>query len=345
MRSWAAAVPTDGPARTLRLLRSVAWAGIAATVAAAGALALVRLGDPASRRVIELVTLTPLGLPLAAIGAVTALVLLGTSDRRRLPGIALVVALSLSGLHAWWLSPLYVGSASAAGQDTFVVMSLNFEVGDVRDLAGATRDHDVDLLVLLEVTPQHLDQLLATGIESWLPHAAAYAEGDLGTVVLSRVPVTGSRPLYEGADSQVVDLVDDGLGPVTLVAIHTRPPYIPDGWRADHEQTFAALSRIRDDKDTAVVLAGDFNATLAHAPIRRILGLGFRDAAAQANEGWSPTWPTGGHERRFGVAVPAFAAIDHVLTSPSLVVTRASTIDVAGADHRAVLATVAGVAG
>ena len=76
--------------------------------------------------------------------------------------------------------------------------------------------------------------------------------------------------------------------------------------------------------------------------MRRILGLGFTDAADQVGGGWSPTWPTGGHERRLGVAVPSFAPIDHVLTAPGLVVTSEKTFEVAGADHRAVLARVSG---
>lgn len=308
-------------------------------------LTLVRLGDPSSRRLIELVTLAPLGLPLAAVGAATALVLLVVSRRRRPAGLALVVALVLVGMHAWWLAPLYVGSASAADRTPLVVMSLNFEVGDVRDLADATREHDVDVLVLLEVSAPRLDDLRATGIASRLPHTAGADDAqDMGTIVLSRFPVIVEAPLYEEAESRMVELDVEGVGPVRVVAVHTRPPYQPELWRADHDRTYAALSRARAGGEV-VVLAGDFNATLAHAPMRRIVDLGFTDAADQVEGGWSPTWPSGGHERRLGVVVPPFAPIDHVLTGPGLVVTDAETIEVAGADHRAVLATVSAVAG
>jgi endonuclease/exonuclease/phosphatase (EEP) superfamily protein YafD len=74
--------------------------------------------------------------------------------------------------------------------------------------------------------------------------------------------------------------------------------------------------------------------------MRHIVDLGFSDAADQVGSGWSPTWPAGGHVSRLGVTVPAFAPIDHVLTSPALAVTAARTLEVAGADHRAVLASV-----
>lgn len=309
-------------------------------------LTLVRLGDPSSRRLIELVTLAPLGLPLAAVGAATALVLLVVSRRRRPAGLALVVALVLVGMHAWWLAPLYVGSASAADQTPLVVMSLNFEVGDVRDLADATREHDVDVLVLLEVSAPRLDDLRGAGITTLLPHTAGATDDGqgLGTLVLSRFPVIADTLLYEEAESRMVELDVEGVGPVRVVAVHTRPPYQPELWRADHDRTYAALSRARAGHEV-VVLAGDFNATLAHAPMRRIVDLGFTDAADQVEGGWSPTWPSGGHERRLGVVVPPFAPIDHVLTGPGLVVTDAETIEVAGADHRAVLATISAVAG
>ena len=339
MRSWATAVPTEAPSPTTRLRRAAGWAAVSTTLAAAGALALVRLGDPSSRRLVELVTLTPVGLPLAAAAAGTAVVLLATSHRRRLPGLALAAALSLLAVHASWLAPLYVGRASAAHEAPLVVMSLNFETGDARAVASATRAHDVDVLVLLEVSHQRLDELRASGVTARLPHATS--DLDLGTVVLSRFPIVSTAPLYEGSESMVVELDAEGLGPVRAVAIHTRPPYEPGWWRVDHDQTFAALSRIRED-DERVLLAGDFNATLAHAPMRRILELGFTDAADQVGAGWSPTWPTGGHERRLGLAVPAFAAIDHVLTAPGLEVTGAETLEVGGADHRAVLAGVSG---
>lgn len=335
-------MPTEDGNRLLRPLLAGGWVVLGVAVSTAVVLALLRLGDPSSRRLVELVTLTPLGLPLAATGAVVAGVVVVASRRRRLPVLALVAALVVAGVHTWWLAPLYVANATGAGPGPLVVMSLNFEVGDADALADATRDHDVDVLVLLEATDPRLDELRATGIAEWLPHAVG-VEDELasGTVVLSRLPVVASAPLYDGADSLVVDLDAAALGEVRVVAVHTRPPYQPQGWRADHQEIDAVLSRVLMD-DGPVLLAGDFNATLAHAPMRRILDRGFTDAADQIGGGWSPTWPSGGHERRFGMVVPAFAPIDHVLTSPELVVTGAETIVIDGADHRAVLASVSG---
>lgn len=323
-----------------RTLVLVVWAAWCCTVGAAGMLALVRWGDPSRRRLIELVALAPLGLPLAAMGVVAAVVLLVASRRLRLPGLALTAALVLGGVHAWQIIPLYVGSDSGAQRGPLVVMSLNVEFGDASAVARATRDHDVDVLVLLEVTRQRLDQLRATGITRWLPYTAGVEDEQvMGTIVLSRVPITTSALLYAGADSLLVGLDTPALGRLQIVGVHTRPPYDPEGWLGDLSRIKTELTRLRAD-DEAVILAGDFNATLGHAPMRRILDLGFRDAADQTGGGWSPTWPSGGHERCLGLTVPAFAAIDHILTAPGLVVTGAETVTVDGADHRAILASV-----
>ena len=54
------------------------------------------------------------------------------------------------------------------------------------------------------------------------------------------------------------------------------------------------------------ILAGDFNATLDHAELRRILDTGYQDAAAQVGAGLHGTWP---RDRAF----PPPVTIDHVL--------------------------------
>jgi endonuclease/exonuclease/phosphatase (EEP) superfamily protein YafD len=227
-----------------------------------------------------------------------------------------------------------------------VVLTQNFEYGDPAALVDLVRSRDVDVLVLTDLWTERLDLVREAGVERWLPHSAGVDNHVVhgSAVVFSRVPVTLTALLYDDAESRVVDVRAPGLGQVTIVALHSRPPYAPAAWRADHERIHAALTRIRADEDSAVVLAGDFNATLAHQPVRRILDLGFADAAVQVNDGLSPTWPSGGRERRLGLSVPTFAAIDHVMTSPRLVITDAETVALPGADHRAVLATVSGAA-
>ncbi|MET1134262.1 MAG: endonuclease/exonuclease/phosphatase family protein [Aeromicrobium sp.] len=311
---------------------------LVASLLAALVLALLRVTDPTSRRLIELVSLTPLGVPVAGV-AVLATAWWAFRRRRRTP--ALLAAAGLLVLHAWWLAPLYAGARPGSpSSSSFVVLAQNFEYGDPAALVDLVREEGVDVLVLTDVDDARVSELLAAGVEQVLPHAAGV--GDNGSVVLSRIPVRRTTLLYEESESRLVDLEAPGIGIVTLAALHTAPPYRPDDWRADHEQIRTALATLRDDTARAIVLAGDLNATLAHAPVRRLLDLGFDDAAAQVNAGLSPTWPAGGHERRLGVAVPTFAAIDHVLTSPRLMVTAATTPELTNADHLGVLATVSG---
>ena len=60
-------------------------------------------------------------------------------------------------------------------------------------------------------------------------------------------------------------------------------------WTADLRDEPAA-----DPANRATILAGDFNATLDHVELRRLLGTGYRDAAASLGRGLTPTWPYAG---------------------------------------------------
>jgi endonuclease/exonuclease/phosphatase (EEP) superfamily protein YafD len=115
---------------------------------------------------------------------------------------------------------------------------------------------------------------------------------------------------------------------VTVAAVHPLPP-TPSwlaGWRADHE----ALGELCASA-TPTVIAGDFNATLDHSPLRALLGLGCRDAARVAGRGLTGTWPA-------ALPWPLRIPIDHVLATPAAgAVARYETVDVPGTDHLGVL--------
>ena len=78
------------------------------------------------------------------------------------------------------------------------------------------------------------------------------------------------------------------------------------------------------------ILAGDFNATLDHAELRRVLGRGYADAGDELGSGLRATWPS---HRRF----PPPVTIDHVLADTRVGARSLDTFDVRGSDHRAVL--------
>ena len=80
------------------------------------------------------------------------------------------------------------------------------------------------------------------------------------------------------------------------------------------------------------ILAGDFNASLDHAVLRGLIGRGYADAADRAGAGLVPTWGYGGTRPPL--------TIDHVLVDRRCAVTGYSVHDIAGTDHRAVLAEI-----
>jgi len=86
------------------------------------------------------------------------------------------------------------------------------------------------------------------------------------------------------------------------------------------------------------ILAGDFNATIDHSPMRALLDAGCSDAAASTGQGLKATWSAGPLAL---VRVP----IDHVLSSGRWRATRSGVLRIQGSDHRAVWAELALVRG
>ena len=106
----------------------------------------------------------------------------------------------------------------------------------------------------------------------------------------------------------------------------------PEEWLRDH-RTLARLAARAEGSGVPTVMAGDFNATLDHAPLRKVLGTGLRDAAEQAGSGWQPTWPT---KWRKDWLRPVLS-LDHVLASSGLRAVRTRAVDVPRTDHRALV--------
>ena len=100
------------------------------------------------------------------------------------------------------------------------------------------------------------------------------------------------------------------------------------------------LCRMAMDIVGAILEIGDFNATLDHVPLRRLLAFGLRDAAEATNAGWQPTYPAPGSTTWLGLPVPPLVPIDRVLFSGGLAVSHMWRVTTAGADHVGVVADV-----
>jgi endonuclease/exonuclease/phosphatase family metal-dependent hydrolase len=150
-------------------------------------------------------------------------------------------------------------------------------------------------------------------------------------MVFSRFRLGPARTLPLG--SVGLDLTVRAPQPFRLVAVHTWQPVDRSAqWRGDLEELRSLVSTAVEQGPTLVV--GDFNATLDHAPMRRVLAAGVRDAVEQSGSGWQPSWPS----RSVRSWLRPVIAIDHVLGSHEYVATHTRTVEVANTDHYALVA-------
>lgn len=288
--------------------------------------AVLRLagGEPAWQWV-PLVAFTPYA---AAAGALP-LVLAAAVRRWAAAGVALVsvVAMALAVLPRW----LPDGNPAASGA-ALRVLAANLRVGqgDAAELVALVKRLKPDVLALQELTPEARDRLEEHGLRDLLPHAVDRSVAGVGgSGVYARYPLREEPPIMRGSFGQARAVLRPGGGPeVEVVSVHPCAPRHDARvacWREGLDALPRGGGRLR-------VLAGDFNATLDHAPMRELLDSGYRDAADVTGQGFTPTWPELNWEFLPGVA------IDHVLASPAIAVTSFSAHALSGTDHRPVFA-------
>jgi endonuclease/exonuclease/phosphatase (EEP) superfamily protein YafD len=317
-------------------------------LAGSALLAYLRAATPSNPRAIELVALSPLAFPLAGFGLICALVVVPLTrgwGRKAALAVAALTALA-AAISFSWIAPLYVGKRpSGQGKASLIVMAQNLEYGAPQAITSKTLDAGVDVLIVTDAPAPSVLQLAAGEMRQALPYHVGVGEhGPNGSVVLSRYPLTEVALISDGGDSRVVTVHTPELGNVDIVALHPTPPYQEGAWAADYERITSDLrhryAATAGTSTRPVVIAGDLNATLDHAPLRSIQALGFADAVDQLNLGFKPTWPAPGSVRRAGISVPPFVQIDHILTSPALMIATLTTFHCDGADHLGVLAEV-----
>jgi endonuclease/exonuclease/phosphatase (EEP) superfamily protein YafD len=298
-----------------------------------------RVLTPSPRLLVMATALVPLALPgyVLAAGAAWTVRRLSAHGRVRRTGTGALVAAVLGALlHAGLLLPSYVGG-HASGEPDLTVMTANLRLGqaDPGDVKRLALDEDADVVVLEEVTPALIPGL--AGLRTSHPYVAGgAAPGAFGTVVYSRYPLTQvtQLPVSKGAWQMRVAAPE----PFWLVAVHTSQPLTAyAAWVADH----AALDRAVARLEGPAVLAGDFNATLDHRPMRRLLGAGLIDAARDADAGWQPTWPVSAWDGRLQPFGLGLMALDHVLFTADYSAISSSTYVMPRSDHRALVVRLA----
>ncbi|WP_145943387.1 endonuclease/exonuclease/phosphatase family protein [Corynebacterium glyciniphilum] len=278
---------------------------------------------------------------VGALGALLCLIVVCWQAWRRRSAAPAVLAVLLT---AAVVTPVGIVTAqsgtpeegtSGESGETLRVMALNtyFNGADDASIIAESRRIDPDVLVLSETSSAEVDAVeRGTGLTSTSPVDDSGRAS--GTAVLVR------------SDTPVSDVVEDrGLtghqtpsarvsvpAPVDVYGVHTLPPAFSDlisRW----EDNLGTLKDSFEGSDVPLVLAGDFNATVAHPEFRDFLdhtGLTRCEGGSgiQRLTG-TPTWPD-----RFPLV-----RIDHVLVRGGAC-TDGGTVQVEGTDHRGVWADI-----
>jgi endonuclease/exonuclease/phosphatase (EEP) superfamily protein YafD len=289
--------------------------------------ALVRLaGWDSTFPVLQLIAFTPFVAGVAVL-IPDALLLL-----RRTPAAlaALAVAVVLVAVLVPRATP--DGGPLPTGPTLRVLSSNMLEGGaDPDTIVALVRAHAVDLVAIQEYTPGAQHALDLAGLRDLLPYTSMHpAEGVGGSALYSRYPLRDDGVRNNpGVFTQARGTLSvPGAPPVAVESVHTCAP------------SGAPLTRCWADSfpnqppatvDGPVrLLLGDFNATLDHSVLRRLLATGYRDAADVLGDGMGTTWP---YDKLF----PRIT-LDHVLADRRVGVRAFAIHPVPRSDHRALYA-------
>jgi endonuclease/exonuclease/phosphatase (EEP) superfamily protein YafD len=275
----------------------------------------------------QVMAFTPYSVPLAAV--VTALVF---ASGRVAPGIVAAVATVVLALA---VLPRAVPRRSAVGGRKLRVLSANLLNGkaDADALVALAREQRIEILAVQELTPEAVERLDEAGIGELFPHREVHpAKSFHGSGVFSRYQLSDGavrvHPCEMRQSSATVALPD--VGPLRVESAHPGAPRWDNTacWRHDLRTQPSA-----GNGGPPAILLGDFNATLDHGLLRRLVADGYRDAGSVTGRGLVPTWP-------FALRRLPPVTLDHVLVDERLGITEYAVLPIAGSDHRAVLAEV-----
>jgi hypothetical protein len=228
-----------------------------------------------------------------------------------------------------------------AGGVTEHVMTANMLEGgaDPAVIVALVRANDVSVLALQEFTAAGRDRLTAAGLDKLLPYSSLAPEratdpfDTTGSAFYSRFPVTGAGVQLNGGGFQQAygTIQPPGAGPVLVESAHPNAPFSLAGvadWRSD-----LAGEPGPDPAGPPRILLGDFNSTLDHAALRKLIARGYRDAAATDGKGLLGTWGP-----YTGKPIPP-VTIDHILVDKRIGVGAVSVHGQHDSDHRVLVAT------
>jgi endonuclease/exonuclease/phosphatase (EEP) superfamily protein YafD len=275
---------------------------------------------------VPLVAMTPY-VAVAAVGVVVIAVLL---RRRAAALVAAVAALALVAVVA----PRALGGPTEPEGDagpTLRVLTVNMRYGrgSAPAVVALVRRTHADVLSVQELTSGLIVALDRAGLGSDMPYYSLRpAEDASGTGLYARMPLR--RVPQPAAQFGMVWATTRVRGGPTFDLIDVHPAAPERGAVGDWDSDMHSLPPASPDGRLRI-MAGDFNATLDHEAMRRVIDTGYEDAAAVVGAGLHTTWPA-------GRAFPPGVAIDHVLADKRVGVRAVSIHPVPGTDHRALFA-------
>lgn len=266
------------------------------------------------------------GLVLLLVAGVHGGVLVARGLRQRPVDAGAVSVLSLNTEREGADVEAVVGLADAVGADVLVLPETTQRYG--RRLAEALTEQKQES----GTQPPSFAVFSATGLPSDLAGQGIDQNSDpvYSTTVLVSSRLGGYRQVEEsvGAGFGTVRLEpESGDGPV-IVGAHTYPP-LPGAmmWWRNSVTDVASLCL---QPPAGLIVAGDFNATRDHAPLRNLGGCA--SAGEQAGIGGLATWPSSTGTTLLG------ATIDHVLVDGTVWKGKGGrVVAIPGTDHRAVV--------
>jgi endonuclease/exonuclease/phosphatase family metal-dependent hydrolase len=212
-------------------------------------------------------------------------------------------------------------------------VSLRLGRADPRAVVSLVTASRVDVLALQEVTPEADLALRAAGIGDALPHSHVIAARSgspsaAGGALWSRWPLLERFAVPGRFEQPAARVAVPGAPDVEVTAVHSTPPSTSP--RSVRQWTADLTDLPAPGTGVLRVLAGDFNATLDHAALRRVVATGYVDAAVAVGRALRATWtPLRSPEPRL--------TLDHVLVDPRVGVASLDLVPVPGSDHRAVV--------
>ncbi len=246
-------------------------------------------------------------------------------QRRWVLGVAAGLLVAVQVVLVWPMLPR-PGAAADPASPALRLRSSNvyFDNPDPAGAAATLLDGDVDVISLVEVTPEVTGALDRAGIDDRYPHHVDLAAfGTVGTAVYARYPL---EVVGEPSPAVLAVRVSPPDRPATtLFVVHAFPPAAadPGSW----ERTLDELDATMAATEGPWVAIGDYNATLDHRAYRDLLSDGRTDAHVATGRGAARSWPANGR-------LPAMLLIDRAVVSPGLRAVATAERDLPGSDHR-----------